>query len=179
MPYPGLLHPEPLPCGKPLLHRRHSEIVLAQCLWGLCIPVGTRFVWALWVSLEGKGFDSKGDFAPPAILLGLLLCLWTWGIVFGEIQHSPVNSCSAASCSFGVLAGEHECMSFYSAILCHKCNLKNDRMISVCFQGRPFNITVIQVCALTSNAEEAEVEEFYEDLKTFYNYHPRKMSFSL
>ena len=47
------------------------------------------------------------------------------------------------------------------------------------FQGRPFNITVIQVCALTSNAEEAEVEEFYEDLKTFYNYHPRKMSFSL
>ena len=43
-------------------------------------------------------------------------------------------------------------------------NLKNDRMISVCFQGKPFNITVIQVYALTSNAEEAEVEWFYEDL---------------
>jgi len=43
-------------------------------------------------------------------------------------------------------------------------NLKNDRMISVHFQGKPFNITVIQVCALTSNAEEAEVEQFYEDL---------------
>ena len=40
------------------------------------------------------------------------------------------------------------------------CNLKNDRMISVCFQGKPFNITVIQVYALTSNAEEAEVERF-------------------
>ena len=47
------------------------------------------------------------------------------------------------------------------------CNLKNDRMISVRFQGKPSNITVIQVYALTSNAEEAEVEWFYEDLKTF------------
>ena len=46
------------------------------------------------------------------------------------------------------------------------CKLKNDRMISVHFQGKPFNITVIQVYAWTSNAEEAEVEQFYED-KTF------------
>ena len=48
------------------------------------------------------------------------------------------------------------------------CNLKNDRMISVHFQGKPFNITVIQVYALTSktsNAEEAEAEQFYEDLQ--------------
>ena len=45
------------------------------------------------------------------------------------------------------------------------CNLKNDRMISVPFQGKPFNITVIQVYAPTSNAEEAEVERFYEDLQ--------------
>ena len=44
------------------------------------------------------------------------------------------------------------------------CNLKNDRMISVRFQGKPFNITVTQVYAPTSNAEEAEVEWFYEDL---------------
>ena len=47
------------------------------------------------------------------------------------------------------------------------CNLKNVRMISVRFQGKPFNITVIQVYALTSNAEEAEVERFYEDYKIF------------
>ena len=46
-------------------------------------------------------------------------------------------------------------------------NLKNDRMISVRFQGKPFSITVIQVYAPTSNAEEAQVEWFYEDLKTF------------
>ena len=45
------------------------------------------------------------------------------------------------------------------------CNLKNDRMNSVCFQSKPFSITVIQDYALTSNAEEAEVEQFYEDLQ--------------
>ena len=45
------------------------------------------------------------------------------------------------------------------------CNLKNDKMISVRFQGKPFNITVIQAYAQTSNAEEAEVEQFYEDLQ--------------
>ena len=44
------------------------------------------------------------------------------------------------------------------------CKLKNDGRISVCFQGKPFNITVIQVYAPTSNAEQAEVEWFYEDL---------------
>ena len=47
------------------------------------------------------------------------------------------------------------------------CNLKNDRMISVFFQGKPFNITVIQVCALMINDEEAEVEWFMKTDKTF------------
>ena len=47
------------------------------------------------------------------------------------------------------------------------CNLNNDRMISVDFQGKPFNMTVIQDCAPTSNAEEAEVEWFYKGLQTF------------
>ena len=59
------------------------------------------------------------------------------------------------------------------------CNLKNDRMISVRFQGKPFNITVIQVYAPTSNAEEAEVEWFYEDLQDLLELIPQKMSFSL
>ena len=49
------------------------------------------------------------------------------------------------------------------------CSLKNDRMISVHFQGKPFNITVIQVYVPTSNAEEAEVEWFYEDLQDLLN----------
>ena len=54
------------------------------------------------------------------------------------------------------------------------CNLKNDRMISVHFQGKPFNITVIQVYAPTSNAEEAEVERFYEDLEDLLELTPKK-----
>ena len=54
------------------------------------------------------------------------------------------------------------------------CNLKNDRMISVHFQGKPFNITVIQVYAPTSNAEEAEVERFYEDLQDLLELTPKK-----
>ena len=54
------------------------------------------------------------------------------------------------------------------------CNLKNDRMISVHLQGKPFNITVIQVYAPTSNAEEAEVEWFYEDLQDLLELTPKK-----
>ena len=54
------------------------------------------------------------------------------------------------------------------------CNLKNDRMISVHFQGKPFNITVVRVHALTSNAEEAEVEQFYEDLQDLLELTPKK-----
>ena len=54
------------------------------------------------------------------------------------------------------------------------CNLKNDRMISVHFQGKPFNIAVIQVYAPTSNAEEAEVEWFYEDLQDLLELTPKK-----
>ena len=59
------------------------------------------------------------------------------------------------------------------------CSLKNDRMISVYFQGKPFNIIVIQVYALTSNTEEAEVEQFNEDLQDLLELSPKKMSFSL
>ena len=52
------------PC--PCLHRRHSNTVLAQSLWDPWVLVCTRFVWALWVSLAGMGFDSKCKFTPPA-----------------------------------------------------------------------------------------------------------------
>ena len=54
------------------------------------------------------------------------------------------------------------------------CNLKNDRMISICFQGKPFNITVIQIYAPTTNDEEAEVEQFYEDPKDLLELTPKK-----
>ena len=69
--------------------------------------------------------------------------------------------------------GQESCRRKGGAIIVNKrvqsavlgCNLKNDRVISVPFQGKPFNITVIRVYAPTSNAEEAEVERFYEDLQ--------------
>ena len=59
------------------------------------------------------------------------------------------------------------------------CSLKNDRMTFVHFQGKPFNITVIQFYVPTSNAEESEVKQFYEDLQDLLEVTPQKMSFSL
>ena len=78
------MHPEPLApvavhCW-PIPPRGHSNRVLSQSLWGLWVRVCTRFVWVLWVSLAGMGFDSKDSFTPPAVLLGLLLCPWMWGL---------------------------------------------------------------------------------------------------
>ena len=72
------------------------------------------------------------------------------------------------------------------ALIVHKspksvlgCNLKNNRMISIHFQGKPFNITVIQVYAPTTNAEEAEVEWFYEGIQDLLELtQKKKMSFS-
>ena len=62
--------------GSPSVWDRHG---LSQSLWVLWVLALTRFVWALWASLEGMGFDSEHDFTTPTILLGLL-CPWTWGI---------------------------------------------------------------------------------------------------
>ena len=55
-----------------------------------------------------------------------------------------------------------------------RCNLKNERMISVRFQGKPFSITVIQIYAPTSNTEEGEVEQFFEDLQDLLELTPQK-----
>ena len=120
----GLCHTQvcftqnPWLCGRPLLtctstRNTGTQFWLSLC-GGLWVLVCTAFVWALWVSLTGRVFDSKCDFAPPTILLGLLLCPWMWVFYFGGIQHSPVDGCSAEMCNFGV---EDKCTSFYSTIL--------------------------------------------------------------
>ena len=83
----------PCPCSSPLLtctSAGDSNTVLAQSLWGLWVLVCTSFVWALQASLAGMGFDSKHNFSPPTILLGLLLCPWMWGILF---WWDPTFSC--------------------------------------------------------------------------------------
>ena len=94
--YPGLLHPEPLQqaTADPYLLRRHSDTVLAQSLGGPWVLVHIRFVWALWVSSTGLGFDYKHELPPPT-LLGLLLCPWEWGISSQPLQCLP--SCWAFS----------------------------------------------------------------------------------
>ena len=110
------------PCGRPLL--THTFTGDTQTVKGMSgsISVGSpgehKILFEPSEHLWCLGFDFICNFAPPTVLLGLLLCHWVWGIFFfGGIQHSPVNGCSAASCNFGVLAGEDERMSFYSTIL--------------------------------------------------------------
>ena len=102
------------------LHRRHSNTQI-QVWLSLCRVSGSWCAQGFFEPSEGLwrvwGFDSKCDSALPIILLGLLLYPWKWGIFFGGIQHSPIDGCSAVSCNFGVLTGEDEHTSFYSAIL--------------------------------------------------------------
>ena len=112
------------------LHRRHSNTVLAQSLWGLWVLVHTRFVWALWVPLAGNGVILN-------VILPLLPSCWGFSFalgcevsLFGGIQHSPVDNCSAATCSFRVLVGEDECMSLHSSILRHKCTSLSEVTVS-------------------------------------------------
>ena len=108
-------------------------------------------------------------------ILGISELKWTRMVEFNSDKHY-INYC-----------GQESLRRNRVAIMVNKrirnavlgCNLKSDRMISVCFQGKPFNITVIQVYAQTSNAEEAEVEQFYEDLQDLLELTPKKMSFSL
>ena len=101
---------------------RHTKAGLAQSLWGLWVVLWTKFFWALQASLVGMEFDSKchhigaWSLILNAIILGLLLWLWKWSIFFVG-ANILLLMCSAKSCNFGVLAGEDEHTSFYSAIL--------------------------------------------------------------
>ena len=89
-PNPAAGHHWPTP---PLETPRHSWASLGQCLMGHCsfllVLVHTRFVWTLWASLVGMGFDSKCKFSPPSVLQGLLLCpCWhCWACEYLLIAH--------------------------------------------------------------------------------------------
>ena len=65
------------------------------------------------------------DYAPPTVSLRLLLCLWIWGLFYGEFQCLPVNDCSAVSCDSGALARGSESTSFYPAILLSSALFQN------------------------------------------------------
>ena len=96
MPYPSLLHPEPLSLRQstadPYLHRRHSNTVPSQSLWGPWVLVCIRFVWAFWASLAGMGFEFKREFAPPTVLLG-----FSFTLVRGVSPHSRSSAHSRRS----------------------------------------------------------------------------------
>ena len=84
--------PEAVHCGPVPL--QETLRALSQSLWCLWVLVHTRYVWTLWASLAGMGFDSKCNFAPPTVLVGLLLCPWTCGIssklLQGHAATTPV-----------------------------------------------------------------------------------------
>ena len=107
-------------------------------------------------------------------ILGISELKWTWMGEFNFDDHY-IYYCGQESLrrnGVAIIVNKR----VQSAVL--GCNLKNDRMISVCFQGKPFNIMVIQAYAPTRNTEEAEVEQFYEDLQDLLELTPKKVSFS-
>ena len=111
---------------------------------------------------QGKPGVVKQEMARPNIdTLGISELKWTRMGEFNSEDHYIYYFGQNLSEETGVALTVNK--RIRSAVL--GCNVKTDRMISVHFQGKPFNITVIQVYALTSDDEEAEVERFYEDLQ--------------
>ena len=127
--------------------------------------------WNVWSMNQGKLEVVKQEMASVNVdILGISELKWTGMGGFNSDDH------------YIYYCGQESLRRNGVAIIVNKraqnavlgCNLKNDRMISVHFQGKPFNITVIQVCALTRNAKEAEVEWFYENLQDFLELTPKK-----
>ena len=119
---------------------------------------------------QGKLEVVKQETARVNIdILGISKLKWTGMGEFNSDDHN-IYYCGQESLRNGVAMMVNKRVR--NAVL--GCNLKNDRMISVHFQGKPFNITVIQIYAPTSNAEEAEVERFYEDVQDLLELTPKK-----
>ena len=108
-------------------------------------------------------------------ILGISELKWTGMGEFNSDDHYIYYSGHESFRKNGVVLIVNK--SVWNAVL--GCNLKNKRMISVHFQGKPFSIKVIQIYAPTSKAEEAEVEQFYENLQGLLELTQKKMSFSL
>ena len=112
--------------------------------------------------IQGKLEVVKQEMTSVNIdILGISELRWTGMGVFNSHDHNIYFCVQEFLRRIGVDITVSK--RFWNAVLGY--NLKNDSMISVCFQGKPFNITVIQVYATISNTEEAEVEHIYEDLQ--------------
>ena len=119
--------------------------------------------WNVRSMNQGKLEVVKQEMARVNIILGISKLKWTGMGEFNSDDHC-IYYCGQESLRRNAVATMVS-KRVRNAVL--GCNLKNDRMISVHFQDKPFNITVIQVYAPSINAEEAEVERFYEDYETF------------
>ena len=119
--------------------------------------------WNVRSMNQGKLEVVKQEMARVNVdILGISELKWTEMGEFNSDDHYYIYYCGQESLrrnGVAIMVNKR----VWNAVL--GCNLKNDRMISVSFQGKPFNITVIQVYVPTNNAEEAEVEWYYEDLQ--------------
>ena len=133
--------------------------------------------WNVRSMNQGKLEVVKQEMARVNIdILGISEIKWTGMGEFNSDDHYIYYCGQESLRRNGVAIIVNKRVQYLYAVL--GCNLKNDRMISIHFQGKSFNITVIQVCAPISNAEKAEDEQFYEDLQDLLELTPRKMSFS-
>ena len=119
---------------------------------------------------QGKLEVVKQEMARVNDILGIRELKWTGMGEFNSDDHHIYYCGQESLRRNGVAIMVNKRVR--NAIL--RCNLKNDRMISVRFQGKPFNITVIQVYAPTSNVEEVKFERFYEDLQDLLELTPKK-----
>ena len=128
-------------------------------------------IWNVRSMNQGKLELVKQEMTSVNIdVLGISELKWTWKDKFNSDDHS-IYYCGQES-----LRGNRVALvvnkRVWNAVL--GCNLKNNRMISVRFQSKPFSVIVIQVYAPTTNAEVAEIEQFYEDLQDLLELTPKK-----
>ena len=130
--------------------------------------------WNVRSMIQGKFEVVKQEMARVNVdILGISELRWTGMDEFNSDDHY-IYYCGQESLrrnGVAIMANKRVRNAVFG------CNLKNNRMISVRFQGKPFNITVIQVYAPTSNAEEAEVERFYEPTRPFRTHTQKRCPF--
>ena len=157
---------EPKQKQHPVVNVTGDGIKVRCCKEQLCIET-----WNVRSMNQGKLEVVKQEMARVKVnILGISELKWTGMGEFNSDDHY-IYYCGQESLRKNGVANIVN-KRVQNAVL--GCNLKNNRMISVRFQDKPFNITVIQVYALTSNAEEAEIEWFHEDLQDLLELTPKK-----
>ena len=140
-----------------------GEYKVQYCKEQYCIRT-----WNVKSMNQGKLEVVKQETARVNVdILGISELKWTGMGEFNSDNHY-IYYCGQESLKVAIMVNKR----VQSAVL--GCNLKNDRKISVRFQGKPFNITAIQIYAPASNTDEAEVEQFYEDLQDLLELTPKK-----